>query len=159
MTKEITKVKIIQELQDKFKLREFEPEVFSFSERVVPTYDIGQHVKHPKIGYKQVSCTSASGFLFFTVPVDEKWYLQRYTVVFTGAGAIKISGVYIARTAASGSLLVYLDLALNQIVSYAHDLPKPVELVSGDTISILVDDYTSTQDLRLYIDYTKEEIR
>jgi hypothetical protein len=159
MTKEITKANILQEMQDKFKLRELIPEKFSFSEQVIPTYNIEQHLEYRYATFNVVSVTSAAGFLFFTVPANEKWTLNGYNVMFMAAGAYKVSGVYITRVKRMTGAIFYLDLKEGQTVSYAVYLATSIILEAGDTLSILVDDYTSTADLRLYIDYMLEEIR
>ena len=156
MTKEITKARIIQEIQDKFALRELEPEVFSFSELVIPTYDVEQHLLAWTAKYTTVSITSAAGFEFFEVPESEKWKLRRYDVVFMATGAYKVTGLYVTRKGASN---VYLDMTKAQTVSYHIDLVEPVDLQPGDKVYILVDDYTSTANLRVYIDYQIEVVR
>ena len=158
MTKEITKAYIMQQLQDRFKLRDLEPEIFSFSEMVIPIYDIGRIVDIPKAQLHDVSVTGTGGKLFFTVPQNEKWTLNTYNVVFMAAGAYKVSGLYIVRVNYPTSA-IYLDLTEGQTISYAVHLCSSVALFAGDEISILVDDYTSTADLRLYIDYIVEEVR
>ena len=159
MTKEITKARILQEIQDKLKLREFEPEVFSFGERVVPVYEIKQHLLTWETIYKQVSITSATIFMFFTVPDDEKWTLTNYNVIFMAAGAYKVSGLYVSRKTGINADNCYLDLKEGQTVSYVVNLPQPVMLNAGDQLTILIDDYTSTAALRVYINVTKEKIR
>ena len=156
MTKEITKARIIQEIQDKFALRELEPEVFSFSERVIPTYNVEQHLLAWTAKYETVQMTSAAAFEFFEVPENEKWKLRRYDVVFLAAGAYKVTGLYVAR---KGSSHVYLDLKKAQTESYHIDLVEPVDLQPGDKIHVLIDDYTSTAGLRVYIDYQIEVVR
>ena len=156
MTKEITKARIIQEIQDKFALRELEPEVFSFSERVIPTYNVEQHLLAWTSKYETVQMTSAAAFEFFEVPENEKWKLRRYDVVFLAAGAYKVTGLYVTR---KGSTHVYLDLKKAQTESYHIDLVEPVDLQPGDKIHVLIDDYTSTAGLRVYIDYQIEVVR
>ena len=158
MTKEITKAYLLQQLEDKFKLREFEPEVFTFSERVVPTYNIGQDVRTRATKYYAASVTGTGGVLFFTVPYNERWFLKTYNVIFMGVNTCTIAGVYITRVYNPNNF-IYLDLTAAQTVSYAVNLPKVIVLDSGDNINVNVDGYTSAQTLRLYIDYEKEEIR
>ena len=158
MTKEITKAYIIQQIEDRFKLRELVPEKFSFSEMVVPTYDIREHLRTAIVTAKTLSISETGGVEYFKIPSNEEWHLNGYNVIFTGAGAITVAGVYITRTYHSAYFL-YLDLTAAQTVSYVVDLPKPVILHSGDTININIDGYTSTQGLYLYIDVVKEEIR
>ena len=158
MTKEITKTRILQELEDKFALREHEKDFFLFSETVVPTYDIGQHLKQHVNTFAELSITSATSFIFFVVPMDERWTLYRYDVVFMGAGAHTVAGVYTQRTLDSASFC-YLDLTAAQSASYHVNLPFPILLSPGSRIKINVDGYTSTQNLRLYLDYMVENIR
>jgi len=158
MTKEITKAIILQQIQDKMKLRDFEPAKFLFDETVVPTLDIGIELQKPKAKLQTVSVTSMGGKNFYTVPQNEKWYLHTYNVVFMAAGAYKVTGVYLTRTEYPTNA-VYLDMVEGQTVSYAVHLPLAVPLFSGDILSVMVDEYTSTADLRLYIDYLVEEIR
>ena len=86
MTKEITKVDIIQQIQDKFKLREFETSSFLFSEKVVPTYDIGQHVKQWALHRDRIEITGNGGAYFPDVPQTEQWRIRRITLIHeTGA--------------------------------------------------------------------------
>ena len=157
MSKEITKAIILQEIQDKFKMREFEPAPFLFDETVVPTYDIRSHLGRWETKYASTSITSAAGFAFFTVPAYEQWFLRRYDIIFMGAGAIKVTGLYVKR--AESEEACYLDMKKEQDVSYHIDLIEPVFLHPGDKIYVLIDTYVSTQDLRVYIDYLREQIR
>ena len=160
MSKEITNAWILQQLEDEFKLREWIPERFLFSETVVPTFDIHENIQDAVCDLSSMSITSATGFLFFIVPQNERWYLNGYNVIFMAAGAYKVTGVYIKRIKELyPDTFIYLDMTLGQTVSYAVDLPKSVRLDPGDTLNILVDDYTSTNWLRLIIDYTREVIR
>ena len=158
MTKEITKAYILQEIEDKFKLRELTPETFRFSEEVVPIYNIGPHLSRGVIKYVQKNITSAGSMSFFAVPGTEAWVLNSYNVIFMGAGAFTVAGVYVTR-APNHADAMYLDLTAAQTVSYSNNLPKPVMLRSGDIIAINVDGFTSAQNLRLYIDVTKEDVR
>ena len=155
MTKEITKAIILQELQDKFRLREFEPSKFLFSEIVVPTYDLSDHLSHWELMSQTVSITSATYFTFFTVPEDEQWTLRAYQVVYGMTGAIKGTGLHLARKVSN----IYLDLKKGQEVSYLVNLPVPVVLEHGDILRYMIDTYVSTQDLIIRIDVRKEEIR
>ena len=159
MTKEITKAIILQEIRDKFKLREFDPAAFLFDETVVPVYEIKNHLIHGYSDYTTVSIGSAASFVFFTVPSDEVWHLLGYNVIFMAAGAYTVAGLYISRNDRTIGAFVYLDLTAAQTVSYAINLPKEVRLTPGDRLLINVDGYTSTADLRLHIDILKEEIR
>ena len=159
MTKEITKAFILQQMQDKMKLRELEPEIFSFSEMVIPVYNIEQHLQLWRMTFTEKSVTTTGGLIFFTVPHNERWYLRAYDVVFMGAGAYTVAGVYATRVNSSPYSSVYLDMTAGQTVSYHHDLPNLLPLEPGDCLYINVDGYTSTQDLRLYIDFMREEIR
>ena len=157
MTKEITKANIIRELQDKFGLREFEPERFAFSERVIPTYDIGPHVRTWVTKYVEHSITGTGAFAFYFVPDDERWRLRRYDVVFMGAGGFTVAGV-LHRTLIS-SYFVYLDLTAAQTVSYHVELSQDCVLGPGEELSISIDGFTSVQALRLYVTYEKEELK
>ena len=157
MTKEITKSYILQQLQDKFKLREYVHEPFLFGETVIPTYDVGIHLSEWHVKTETISITSATGFIYYAIPENERWTLRGYYVLFLGAGAIKCSGVYIRRQPELES--VYLDLLKAQDVSYIVNLPQPVVLDAGSHLGLLIDTYVSTQDLTLKIDVKVEEIR
>ena len=160
MTKEITKAFILQQIQDKFQLRELIPSKFEFSETVLPIYNIEPHVERHNARFMSKSVTGTGGLRFYTVGEREKWHLNRYSVIFMGAGAHTVSGVYYTRAKELvGDSFIYLDLTAGQTVSYSIDLPKAVILESDDKIWVNIDGYTSIQDLRLYIDYTVEEIR
>jgi len=159
MTKEVTKAIILQELQDKFKLREYAPSPFLFDETVVPTYDIGRHLVRGYTDLASIGITSTGGTVFYTVPDTEIWSLNLYDVIFV-TGVYTIAGVYINRRNKSGvNASVYLDLTAAQSVSYHVTLPVPILLFPGDTLMINVDGYTSSGNLRLIIDVCKEEIR
>ena len=160
MTKEITKAVILQEIEDKFKLREYMPEKFLFGETVIPVYDLSDHLKHSQAAYIVRSVTGTGALLFTTVPANQRWLLNGYNVVFMGAGAYTVAGVFVTRRIRDPiGATTYLDLTAAQSVSYANFLANPLILDHGDQLSVNVDGYTSTQDLRLYIDYMKEEIR
>jgi hypothetical protein len=159
MTKEITKASILQEIQDKFGLREFEPAKFLFDETVVPVYDIERHLTKWEIMEMTVSITSAAGFYFFKVPANERWLLRAYQVIYGMTGAHKGSGLYIDYRPPSTATAMYLDLKKGQDVSYLVNLPNPVMLSPGNRLYYLIDDYTSTQNLTIDIDVQKEEIR
>ena len=157
MTKEITKAHILQEIQDKFQLRELMPEKFAFSEMVIPTYDVGQHLTKPQIKHATMSITSGpTAYYAVTVPGDEKWHLHGYNVIFM-TGSYKVAGLMVYRSLVADYF--YIDLTKNQIVSYAVILPKDVILVAGNKLYLYVDDYTTTGNLELRIDVTVEEIR
>ena len=159
MTKEITKAFILQQIQDKFKLRELEPEIFRFSEMVVPTYNIESHLGHWETLTSTVSITSVAGFVFYDVPANERWILRAYQIIYGATGAIKGSGLYITKRPISHAISMYLDLKKNQEVSYLVNLPNSVVLEHGNSLRYLIDTYVSTQDLRIDIDIWKEEIR
>ena len=156
MTKEITKAVILQEMQDKLKLREFDSSKFLFDETVVPVYNIEQHLEKYINGYKVVSITSATAFRFQVVPMNERWSLERYDVVPMGAGAFTVGGVYLQRALSD---FIYLDLEAARTAAYHINLPVSVTMQPGDALWVNIDGYTSTQDLRLYVDYKMEEIR
>ena len=157
MTKEITKSIVMQEMQDRLALREFDSAKFLFDETVVPVYNIEQHLEEWWVEFKTLPITALGARSFFNIPEDERWTLKRYDVVFM-SGVFTIAGVYITRLhtiGAGGSM--YLDLTAAQNVSYHEE--TDVVLTRGDSISMNVDGYTSTGDLRLYIDYRREKIR
>ena len=156
MTKEITKAHILQELQDKFALRDLEPERFTFQESVAPVYDIARHLTRVERKAETRSITAAGAHVFFTCPADEWWALHRYTVVFV-TGVYTVAGVLVGRPTAAE--YVYLDLSAATAVSYMNDLPKDVAIRPGDVLYINVDGYTSTGDLLLIIDVDVEKIR
>ena len=157
MTKEITKSIILQEITDKFKLREFAPANFLFDETVVPVYNVEQHLEEWWQKYRTESITATGGQHYFSVAQDERWHLKRYDVVFM-TGAFTIAGIYITRSNRDPSdAYIYLDLTAAQNTSY--HVNTDVILNRGDTISANVDGYTTTGNLRLYIDFEKETVR
>ena len=158
MTKEITKAIILQQIQDKFQLRELEPEIFRFSEMVVPTYNIEQHLKHWEILSETVSITSATAFGFFTVPATERWVLRAYQVTFGATGPHKGSGLFM-KYRPNATDYIYLDLKKNQEISYLINLSPPVVLEPKNMLAYMIDTYVSVQDLTISIDVQKEEIR
>ena len=159
MTKEITKAFILQEIQDKFQLREWIPGKFTFSEEVIPVYNIEPHLLKWVVQARTLSITSATNFDFFEVPPAERWLLRAYMVIFGATGAHKGSGLYVSNRPASPANFIYLDLKAGQDVSYLVNLSCPVVLEPGNHLRYLIDNYTSTQDLTIYVDIQKEEIR
>ena len=159
MTKEITNAFILQEIQDKFKMREFDAAKFLFDETVVPVYDIGAHLHRYFVEMVTLSITSApTAYTFFTVPQDERWTFTNYNITFM-TGAYTVTGVYITRISSGPTHYLYLDQELGRSGSYAISLATPVVLEAGDEIRVLVDGYTSTGDLRVGVDVMKETIR
>jgi len=157
MTKEITKAIILQEIQDKFSLREFDPAPFLFDEKVTPTYNIEQHLGEWVTSYAQKTITSApASHIVFAVPEDERWTFNVYNVIFMAAGAYKVTGVFIHRLSGAD---VYLDMKAGQTVSYAVALPQPIVLNPLESIQIYIDDYTSTANIRVYLNFLRETIR
>ena len=159
MTKEITKAFILQQIEDKFKLRELVPQKFTFGEEVCPVYNIEDHLKEFIANYKEHSITATGAHVFFTVPPSQRWRLNRYDVVFMAAGAYTVAGLYVSRAIYGPLKSVYVDLTAGQTTSYHITPPIPIALHSGDAIGINIDGYTSTANLRLYIDYDMEEVR
>ena len=159
MTKEITKAFILQQIQDKFKLRELEPEVFSFSEQVIPVYNIEQHLQTWETKETQLSITSATSFEAYVVPETERWLLRAYQLIFYAEGAYKVSGVFVSQRPKGAGNYIYLDLAKGQTTSYLVTLPTPVVLEPGNKLYVLIDTYVSTASLDVILDVQKEEIR
>ena len=158
MTKEITKAEILQQIQDKFKLREFEVAPFLFDETVIPVYNIEQHLTRFEVRHTTVSITSADAFLFFVVPLDEQWTLRAYQVIYGMTGAIKGTGVY--ATWRPGLYdYIYFDMTKGQEISYLVTLPAPVILAPQTRLFYLIDTYVSTQDLTIDVDISVETIR
>ena len=158
MTKEITKSYILQQIQDKFKLRELVPEVFSFQETVVPVYHVEPHLTKWEIK-REVNAISGTGAsVFFQVPGNETWILRSYTVEFLGVPTIKLAGAYIQR-GCDVNHYIYLDLEKNQILSYVNILPEAIHIDSGDQIFLNVDDFTSGMSIAMKIDVKVEEVR
>ena len=156
MTKEITKANILQELQDKFQLREFDRAVFLFDETVVPVYNIAPHLEKTVRKYTRLSITSAASVTCFTVPQDERWRLRRYNVIFV-TGVYTVAGILVGRPSAAE--YSYLDLKAAQNASYINDLPKDVILNPGESLYVNVDGYTSTGNLDVICEVIREEIR
>ena len=158
MTKEITKSIILQEIQDKFKLREYEPSKFIFSEEVIPIYDLGPHFGTREVQTIDVSITSTGNKLFFTVPEDERWFIQAYNLIPLGAGAFTMAGAYLQRGPIN-SHYIYMDLEAGQTASYLVIVSPHLIADPGDGIYVNIDGYTSTQSLRMKLDIEKETIR
>ena len=157
MTKEITKAIVLQEMQDKLKLREFAPAKFLFDETVVPIYNIGQHFEEWWQQYTTLSITGTGPMRFFPLPEGEKWHVKRYDVVFM-TGAFTIAGIYIQRKNRTPTgAFTYLDLGLAKNTSY--HVETDVDLIHGDEIFVNVDGFTTPGNIRLYIDYKKEILR
>ena len=161
MTKEITKAAILQEIRDKFRLREYAPSKFLFDETVVPVYDINAHLHAYWQKYVTKSITGTGAYVFFPVPENERWHICRYDVVFM-TGVYTIAGVFYQRPTNRrdpADAYLYLDLTAAQTVSYHTELKTELILDPKSSLSINVDGYTSIGNLRLYVDYMVEEIR
>ena len=156
MTKEITKAFILQEIQDKFRLRDLKPAKFEFSETVIPVYDVAQHLIKRSISRMNIAITELGAMTILTVPDNMRYTIFGYTVVFV-SGDYTVAGCYIER--GDPTLFVYLDLTAARAVSYTVDLPKPVILESGHKMRINIDGYTSSGTMYVYTDRVKEEIR
>ena len=158
MTKEITKAYILQQIQDKFKLRELEPEVFRFLEAVVPVYNIEQHLTEWECKQEMLSITATGAYVYFTVPDNEQWTLRAYYVLFYNEGAYKVSGLYVShRPLVEDS--IYLDLEKEQTGTYIVNLPVPVILQPGNKVNIFIDTFVSVANLRVIVDVQVEELR
>ena len=157
MTKEVTKAYILQQMQDKFNLREFEPAPFLFDETVVPVYNIEQHLVDWKIQRKDVTVNALSSFLVFTVPENERWTIRAYQLIFM-TGAYTIAGVYIQRSSVATDY-IYLDLKAAQSVSYLVNLPTQIVAEPNSVIRVNADGYTSAGTLRIQMDTQRETIR
>ena len=159
MSKEITKAHIIQEIEDKFKMRDFESAPFLFDETVIPTYEISPHLETRTIKSKTLSITSATFFEFFIVPADERWIFANYNLTFYNIGAYKVTGLFVTRTSSGAGAYIYLDQTAGQTGSYAVHLNTPVTVDPGDKLSVLIDTYVSTANLRLGVDVQLAKIR
>ena len=159
MTKEITKAYILQEMQDKLKLREFESTPFLFNETVVPVYNIEPHLRTAVGKTATKSITATGGYAFHFPPQNEKWLVNGYTIIFMASGAYTVAGAYVTRSKSGSSQNIYLDLTAAQSTSYTVNLPKPLILYPDDSIRINVDGYTSTANLMMDIDCEVEVLR
>ena len=159
MTKEITKAFILQQIQDKFKLREDIPERFLFGETVIPTYNVEQHLLSWEVKRVAISITSADSFVAFTVPDNERWTLRAYTIIYLAPGAHTGTGMHISARPPGVAWAIYLDMKKGQDVSYLVTLPAPVVLDPGNVLGYLIDTYTMTQSIFVYIDVQVEVIR
>ena len=158
MTKEITKAVILQEIQDKFKLREYVPTKFLFDETVVPTYDIGEHLKHPEVVLKDITVSSGpTAYMIAMVPENQRWALHSYNVIFV-TGSYTVAGVMLYQKGLVADYL-YIDLSAAQSTSYINYLPTELALDPKDRLYVYVDGYTSTGTLNVRLHVTKEEIR
>ena len=149
----------MQELQDKFGLREFEASRFLFNETVIPTYEIGGHLKKWEVTSNTQNVTTTGDIFFFEVPNTERWILRAYQVIYLMTGAIKGSGLIATLRPNTSAHFIYLDLKKGQEVSYLVNLPCPVVLEPGNMLKYVIDTYVSSQNLTIYIDIQKEEIR
>ena len=156
MTKEITKAFVIQEIQDKFGLREFEPAKFLFDETVVPVYNVESHLQRFLVEFATKSITALDYYTYFVVPQNERWTLRGYNIIFI-TGVFTVAGALIHR--GGSTYYMYLDLKAAQSASYIVNLNHPVILMPGDDLGLYADGYTSTGDLQMRADVMKEEIR
>ena len=157
MTKEITKAKILQEIQDKFALREFAPAKFLFEESVIPVYNVEQHLAHAEVKESTLNITAGpSSFSFFNIPWTERWRVHTYNVIFM-TGVYGVTGLMVARRLSTE--YIYIDMTAGRTTSYAVNLPKDIICNPGDSLRLYIDSFTSAGDLMLRLDTTVEEVR
>ena len=159
MTKEITKSIILQQIQDKLGLREFDAAKFLFDETVVPVYNIEAHLGDWDVLEEVKTISSATAFTFFSVPMDERWLLRAYTVIFGATGAHKGTGLFMTYRPYPNIESMYLDMTKGQEVSYLVTLPAIVVLNPKTQLKYLIDTYVCNQALTINIDVLKEKIR
>ena len=129
MTKEITKAILLQELKDKFELRDFEAARFLFDETVVPTYDIGEHVKLWESARSRIAIAANGSTHFFRVEMDERWSVRKIDVFNETGGNFDITQVYL-----------YTDVNTNQFLF--HDTVAPI---ANGTVTM----FDLPQDIRM----------
>ena len=128
MTKEITKANILQEIQDKFGLREWEATKFLFNETVMPIYDIDQHVRKWVCirGRKPIAGNGAVSF--FSVPPVERWHVRRLSVFHETGANFDIDQVFFYRGATECQYVFYdttspLTSGTVKIFEFPQDIP------------------------------------
>lgn len=155
---EITKSIILQQLQDKFALREWIPERFSFLETVIPVYQIEQHLREwITADSGAISISSTTDFMTFTVPANERWYIRTYTGIFA-TGNYNIGAVKLNRANSDTTMYLEIEEHLNGL-SWVHEFPVPLVVVAGDKLVVTCSGHTTTGNFKLYIDYDKEMVR
>jgi len=92
--KRITRANIMGELVDKFSLEEHEREDFLFGEFVVPTYDVGAHVKHWVVERNRKTITGNGDNYVHSVPSNERWRMRRVVVINEAGGNFDIEQIY-----------------------------------------------------------------
>ena len=156
MTKEITKAIILQQIQEKFGLRELESEIFRFSEMVIPIYDIGMHVKNWDLQRYREEITGNGSLHFITVPDNERWKMRRIIVVAEAGGTYNIAIIYIYHPSHStdNNYIFYntvAPIAAGTVTIF--EFPQDIPVEEGDNIDInisgfSVGGYTSIHILR-----------
>ena len=128
MTKEITKSIILQEIADKFALRDFEPEKFLFGEYVIPTYDIAPHVRNWVNTRHRIEVTGNGSYQILYVPATERYHVRRMSLLHETGANFDIDQVLIAGLSGSVQYLFYDTVApitsgTVKIFEFIQDIP------------------------------------
>ena len=125
--KKITRASIIGELVDKFSLEEKEREEFLFGESVVPTYDIGQHVKKWTVVRDRIVVTGNGMLHLHTVPDNTRWRVRKLDVMNEAGGNFDIDQVFLFKNSVAVQYLFYdttapLANATVNIFAFSQDI-------------------------------------
>ena len=111
MTKEITKASILQEIQNKFGLRDFESERFLFGELVTPIYDIAPHVRNWVTERYRSSVTGNGPVQILYVPADTEYRIRRVSVLHETGANFDIDQVFLEGVGNAVQYLFYDTVA------------------------------------------------
>ena len=137
--KRITRANVMGELVDKFALQEYEREDFLFGEFVVPTYDIGNHVKTWVCEEERKAISANGATHFFLIPVTELWHVRRIDVIHETGANFDIDQVFFYGSALKHQYLFYDTTT--PIVSGTikiFDLPQDVPMKTSQLINLYI---------------------
>jgi len=130
--KRITRANIMGELVDKFALQEHEKEEFLFGEFVVPTYDIGAHVKGWESAEKRNAITADGTADFFNCPETERWNVRRVDVIHETGANFDVNQIFFYKSATEHQYLFFDETSPLQSGGVKiFDLPQDVMMDRG----------------------------
>ena len=137
MTKEITKANILQEIQNKFGLRDFEPERFLFGEFVTPVYDIEHHVKTWTTIRYRTQVTGNGAVAILLVPGNKEYNIRRVNVLHETGANFDIDQVF-------------FDGQSNAVQYLFYDTAAPITSGTVKIFALTQDIIMSKNDLKAF---------
>jgi len=162
MTKEITKANIIQEIQNKFQLREFTPAQFLFDETVVPTYDMGQHVKAWDMSRGRVAVSANGTLIPYAVPETEQWRIRRLSLINETGGNFDVDQIFTYHPSVPTAITyVFYNTAspIGTGTVKIFEFPQDIPMSPGEHVMINISNYVGAGYVSVHMLKEVETIR